>query len=418
MEQQNEPITRLLDFSLMPIAKVLVMCALGAIMASPRINILTANTRKQLSKLVFTLFLPCLIFTKLGSAVTLQKMLEWWFIPVNVLLATILGCALGWLVAVIIKPPREFFNLTIVMIGVGNIGNIPLVLLGAVCRDDENPFGDPATCNAQSVAYISFGQWVGAVIAYTFVMRMLRPPKGDTTAIQECDLTEPLVIKINGQTAVVNPLEVPVVKDYPQLTAYAEDEWKDPAHNKVQESFMLCQTRTDEKFLATLRSVMQPAINASILALVVGAIPFLKYLFLDDDGALFFLSDALNITGSAMVPCMMLVLGASLAKGPGASSLGMKTTVTITVVRLLVMPAIGLLVVEGADRLSLIPAQNKLFRFVLLLQHSMPSSILAGTVASIQGHGEKEISAVLFWEHICAVFTMTAWLVLFLNHLF
>jgi hypothetical protein len=43
----------------------------------------------------------------------------------------------------------------------GNIGNIPLVIIGAICRDDGNPFGlDPETCNSDGVAYISFGQWV------------------------------------------------------------------------------------------------------------------------------------------------------------------------------------------------------------------------------------------------------------------
>lgn len=43
---------------------------------------------------------------------------------------------------------------------VGNIGNVPLVLINAICRDRENPFGDPETCDETGSAYISFGQWV------------------------------------------------------------------------------------------------------------------------------------------------------------------------------------------------------------------------------------------------------------------
>jgi hypothetical protein len=42
----------------------------------------------------------------------------------------------------------------------GNIGNIPLVIVGAICRDSSNPFGDPAECSSNGVAYLSFGQWV------------------------------------------------------------------------------------------------------------------------------------------------------------------------------------------------------------------------------------------------------------------
>lgn len=42
----------------------------------------------------------------------------------------------------------------------GNIGNIPLVLIAALCRDPSNPFGDSDKCNQDGNAYISFGQWV------------------------------------------------------------------------------------------------------------------------------------------------------------------------------------------------------------------------------------------------------------------
>lgn len=88
------------------------------------------------------------------------------------------------------------------IVGTGNIGNIPLVIVGAICREKGNPFEDPESCNTNAVAYISFGQWVcnltslvrlrdcsahlnfnleyclkvGAVIVYTYVYSMLAPP--------------------------------------------------------------------------------------------------------------------------------------------------------------------------------------------------------------------------------------------------
>lgn len=42
----------------------------------------------------------------------------------------------------------------------GNIGNVPLVLISALCRDKSNPFGDSEKCSQDGNAYISFGQWV------------------------------------------------------------------------------------------------------------------------------------------------------------------------------------------------------------------------------------------------------------------
>lgn len=42
-----------------------------------------------------------------------------WFIPVNIVLASTLGCIVGYAVAYMVKPPPEFFNFTVVMIGIG-----------------------------------------------------------------------------------------------------------------------------------------------------------------------------------------------------------------------------------------------------------------------------------------------------------
>ncbi|OAY71266.1 hypothetical protein ACMD2_25830, partial [Ananas comosus] len=74
----------------------------------------------------------------------------------------------GLLVALIVRPPYPYFKFTIIHIGIGNIGNIPLVLIAALCRDKSNPFGDPHKCSQDGNAYISFGQW------------MLAPPPGET----------------------------------------------------------------------------------------------------------------------------------------------------------------------------------------------------------------------------------------------
>ena len=58
--------------------------------------------------------------------------------------------------------------------------------------------------------------------------------------------------------------------------------------------------------------------------------------------------------------------------------LGLRTTVAIIFTRLLIIPTVGIGIVLLAKRLGFLPADNQLFEFVLLLQHSMPTSILAG----------------------------------------
>ncbi|CAM6032992.1 unnamed protein product [Sphagnum compactum] len=410
----QQSVGTLLKFAVIPIAKVLVMCGLGLLLASSYINILPAPARKQLSKLVFSLFLPCLIFTQLGKSVTIEKILEWWFIPVNVIVASLLGCCLGYAIALLVKPPPQFFNFTVVMIGIGNIGNIPLVIIGAVCRDKGNPFGDPDSCNSNGVAYISFGQWVGAVIVYTYVFQMLAPPSATRSHIMDSEIPGESValtvqrIDYSSESVLLHPdyteedsLSVPLL--VPRSSAAIH-----MAMARLRNS--LSHTRFEDIF--------QPPVVASLLSLVFGATPILRNLIFTEHSIFFFLYDSLNILGGAMVPCIMLALGGNLVGGPGSSELGLRTTMAITFARLLLVPPIGLAVVMSADKLGFLPADDKMFRFVLLLQHTMPTSILAGAVANLQGHAEKEASAILFWEHILAVFSMAGWLILYVNVLF
>lgn len=130
--------------------------------------------------------------------------------------------------------------------GTGNIGNIPLVIVGAICREKGNPFEEPETCNTNAVAYISFGQWVcnltsllrlrscgaplnlnleyclkvGAVIVYTYVYSMLAPPVrpakelGSSTSSSDLVGNQPDQVDSESrdhseETAVTIPLIVP-----------------------------------------------------------------------------------------------------------------------------------------------------------------------------------------------------------------
>lgn len=212
----SESVFALMKFAVLPIAKVFTMCFMGFLMASKYANILPANGRKLLNGLVFSLLLPCLIFSQLGRAITLQKLLEWWFIPVNIILATISGSLVGLVVASIVRPPRPYIKFTIINIGIGNIGNIPLVLIAALCRDKSNPFGDSDKCSQDGNAYISFGQWVGAIVLYTYVFQMLAPPPGETfDGADEENL--PIKVPVNDSASVQVPL---LTSKEPEITGH------------------------------------------------------------------------------------------------------------------------------------------------------------------------------------------------------
>ncbi|XP_020590084.1 protein PIN-LIKES 6-like, partial [Phalaenopsis equestris] len=339
-----------------------------------------------------------------GRAITLEKILEWWFIPVNVVLGSISGSVIGFVVASIVRPPYPYFKFTIIHIGIGNIGNIPLVLIAALCRDQSNPFGDSEKCSQDGNAYISFGQWVGAIILYTYVFQMLGPPPGGSFDDNE---QEELPSKRPANNASAE-----------QVPLLSSDEPEETNMQASKREKILFQLRRLAETLK-IKQILQPPIIASVLAIFIGAIPFLKQLILTDDAPFFFFTDSCLILGDAMIPCILLALGGNLVDGPGAGSkkLGFRTTAAIIFARLVIVPPAGLGIVTLADKLGFLPKGDKMFRFVLLLQHTMPTSVLSGAVANLRGCG-KEAAAVLFWVHIFAVISMAGWIILYLRLLF
>ncbi|KAG0479111.1 hypothetical protein HPP92_013830 [Vanilla planifolia] len=392
-----------MKYAVLPIAKVFIMCFLGFLMASKHVNILPANGRKLLNGLVFSLLLPCLIFSQLGRAITLAKLLQWWFIPVNVVVGTISGSVIGLIVASIVRPPHPYFKFTIIHIAIGNIGNIPLVLIAALCRDKSNPFGDSEKCNQEGNAYISFGQWVGAIILYTYVFHMLAPPASGSFDVNEDD---PIPSKAPANDVAAEQVPFLLVEESDETGIQV------PKGKIVHQ---LCYIA--DKF--KIKQIFQPPIVASVLAIFIGSIPFLKHLILTDDAPFFFFTDSCIILGDAMIPCILLALGGNLVDGPGPGSkrLGFRTTAAIIFARLILVPLAGVGVVTLADRLGFLPKGDKMFKFILLIQHTMPTSVLSGAVANLRGCG-KEAAAILFWVHIFAIFSMAGWIILYLRILF
>lgn len=407
-QRRGESLIGTIKIAVLPIAKVFTMCFLGFLMASKYVNILPASGRKLLNGLVFSLLLPCLIFSQLGQAISWEKMLQWWFIPVNVVLGSMSGSIIGLLVAYVISPPYPFFKFTIVQIGIGNIGNVPLVLIAALCRDKSNPFGDFTKCSQDGNAYISFGQWVGAIILYTYVFQMLAPPPEGTFYVEDGNLPVKTPPKESSQISMKHRSseQIPLLMQEPEVS----DDTNGPK-KKIGEFFRFLYEKLK------LKQILQPPIIASILAIVIGCVPFLKKLIFTTDAPFYFFTDSCMILGEAMIPCILLALGGNLIEGPGSSKLGFRTTAAIVFARLILVPPVGLGIVMMADKLGFLPAGDKMFRFVLLLQHTMPTSVLSGAVASLRGCG-RESAAVLFWVHIFAIISMAGWITLYLNILF
>jgi predicted permease len=83
-----------------------------------------------------------------------------------------------------------------------------------------------------------------------------------------------------------------------------------------------------------------------------------------------------------------------------------------------VLPVIGIGVVYLADKWNFLIAGDRLYQFVLLLQYTTPSAILLGVIASLRGYAVKEASALLFWQHVGAVLSLSIYIIVYFKLLF
>ncbi|CAK9152342.1 unnamed protein product [Ilex paraguariensis] len=423
--------------AVLPLLKLLSLTVIGLILAHPKTQIVPRATFKLLSKLVFALFLPCTIFIHLGESITLQNFIDWWFIPVNVILSTAIGCVLGFLVAIICRPPPEFIRFTVIVTAFSNTGSLPLAIVGSVCHSTDNPFGPE--CHRTGIAYVSFAQWVAVLLVYTLVYHMMEPPLEYYEVVEEegfeiqeqllvDNLSRPLLVEAEWpgmEDKETEHCKTPIIaRVFTSVSSISQSSVPDP--DSLEEggprSPKSIRCLAEPRMVRRIRIVaektpilhiLQPPTFATLLAIIIGIVPFLKRVVYGDDAPLSFITDSLDIVAGAMVPSVMLILGGMLAEGPNESRLGLRTTIGIIIARLLILPLIGIGVVCLADRLNFLIHGDQMYRFVLLLQYTTPSAILLGAVASLRGYAVSEASALLFWQHVFAVCSLSVYIIIY-----
>ncbi|XP_014491801.2 protein PIN-LIKES 1, partial [Vigna radiata var. radiata] len=133
---------KLFFVALMPVLKVLLITALGTILAIDRFNILGKTARKSLNNMVYFVFAPALLCTSLAETITLRSVVRLWFMPLNILLTFIIGTVLGLLLVKLTRVPNHLHGLVLGCCSAGNLGNLPIIIVPAVCKQSGNPFGD------------------------------------------------------------------------------------------------------------------------------------------------------------------------------------------------------------------------------------------------------------------------------------
>ncbi|KAL6993347.1 Protein PIN-LIKES 7 [Sarracenia purpurea var. burkii] len=410
----------LFEVASMPIVQVLLISILGAAMATNYLNLLPAPTRNSLNKIVFMVFTPSLMFSNIAETVTFADLLAWWYMPINVGLTFLFGGILGWIAVKLLKPKSHLEGLIIATCASGNLGNILLIIIPAICSEDGNPFGDHKTCRSVGLSYVSFSMALGGFYIWTYSYQLIRTSGLKYKALQASEAASKLPNKdldANGKTHLLqgevhehvsvilpssstedDPENRPVILQIvPQVSA-----------NKLEKGNGSIWGNVLGVLHQLLEELLAPPTVGAIIGFIVGAIPWLKSVFIGDNAPLRVIQDSITLLGNGTIPCITLILGGNLTQGLRTAKLKTQMVVAVILVRYLFLPVIGIGVVKAAYSLGFLPP-DPLYRYVLMLQFAVPPAMNIGTMSQLFDVAQEECSVLFMWTYLVACLSLTTW---------
>ncbi|KAL1207206.1 Protein PIN-LIKES 5 [Cardamine amara subsp. amara] len=388
----------LLEVASMPVIQVLIISLVGAFLASDRCKFFPVEARNSMNKVVFVLFAPALMFANLAQTVTLEDIISWWFMPVNMGLTFLIGGLLGWMVVKILKPPPYLEGLIVATCSSGNMGNLPIILVPAICDEDKSPFGNRSVCRTVGLSYASFSMALGGFYIWTYTFRLIKGSAMKIKAMEEAE--KPAIRSSNSDLEADHKTH---------LLDAPEDEEKEVV--KEETGFW----RKVADFLhEILEELLAPPTLGAIIGFVFGAVKWLRNLIIGDDAPLRIIQSTAKLLGDGTIPCMTIILGGNLIKGLRSSAVKPMVVLGIVCVRYILLPIIGIGIVLTAASLGFLPA-DPLFQYVLMLQFTLPPAMNIGTMTQLYNVAQDECSVLMLWTYLIAILALTVWSTIFLH---
>ncbi|THU57428.1 hypothetical protein C4D60_Mb03t03430 [Musa balbisiana] len=519
-----------------PVMKVLLVTGVGSFLATGQVGILCHEARKHLNNVVFYVFNPALVSTNLSRTITMESLVLLWFMPINILLTFIIGFAFGWVVIQITNAPSHLKGLVLGCCAAGNLGNMLLIIVPAICKERGSPFGASDVCTTYGLAYASLSMAlyksttllynivrisagasegkanaysdtqeqqiiqeteklvpqncldrtlpiehtylpgdecvlilsaseipqnelkIGAIFLWSFVYNIVRISAGasegkanaysDTQEQQIIQETEKLIGAIFLWSFVYNIVRISAGASEGKANAYSDTQ----EQQIIQETEKLvpqnCLDRTlpiehtylpgDECVLILsaseipqnelkvsfsdkarqllsnilkiidLKKLFAPSTVGVIIGFIIGVVPQIRKAVIGETAPLRVIQESADLLGEGAIPTLTLIMGGNLIKGLRGSGIRFSLILGVVIVRYIMLPLVGILVVKGAINLGLLH-QDPLYHFILLLQYALPPAMNIGTITQLFGAGESECSVIFLWTYSLASVSLTLW---------
>ncbi|CAN4116704.1 unnamed protein product [Withania somnifera] len=404
-------IQELFMLALMPVLKTLLIAIVGLYLALDRVSILTAEGRHHLNNLVFYVFFPSLCASGLISSSTATGIFSLWFVPVSILITFLVGSALGWILVKITRTPQHLHGLVIGCCAGGNMGNLPVIIIPAICTEKNNPFGDSSTCTTNGMGYVSLSMGIGAIGVWSYVYNIIRAygKKEDKDVSAYSRLRENQHCETSKQCLDTTTRTLLQISNSKDNEGSAELVYQGSI-DKVKVSIPTIIEKKMKSLMEyiDLSVLFRPPTIATVVGIIIASISPIQNVMVGAGAPLRFVESSVVLLGEAAIPSMTIIMGANLLRGFKRSGVGIWLLFGIIVVRFVILPIIGVAVITVAKNLDMV-GSDPLYHFVILLQYAVPPAMAIGTITQLFEIGETECSVIMFWNYAVASVALTLW---------
>lgn len=189
----------LLFYSAQAILTILLLSAGGIILA--RLKLIDRNSLQVISRIIFHLLMPCMLFASFAQTISIEKLKELWILPFTAFMYIISGIALGAAASRLLKIKAESRSMVTASSGFANAMYLPIPLVAAICTIFPEFSGNPEL-KAVGMAYVSMFIVVFSPMMWTLGFNILG--EKPHSSIKFSDIITPPVCGIIAGFIVAN----------------------------------------------------------------------------------------------------------------------------------------------------------------------------------------------------------------------
>lgn len=428
------------------VMQAVIICFSGYVVA--RAGLLTSAGQKVMSLINVDLFTPCLVFTKLASSLSVDKLDDILIIPVFYGISTIIAylCSRATSRFLRLNAPETDF---VTAMGVfGNSNSLPVSLtlsLAYTLPDllwDRIQDDDSDKVASRGILYLLIFQQLGQILRWSWGFNTLlrkRTPEELATyeSVDSNSLLDPEVNAANhiedspstetttGEDSVNDAGNTESSgSEYDGTLGAQGNSHEEPIYKPYEHSATLSLSSLKGKWLEFLSwrpisaflSFMNPPLYAMALSIIVASVPVLQNLFFQNGTFVNnTVTQSVKQLGSVSIPLILIVMGSNLApsKDIPPPSRNYKKMVFASLISRMILPSFILLpIIAGCVKyVGVSILDDPIFLIVAFLLTISPPAIQLSQITQLNNVYQSEMAGVLAWGYVVLTLPTTIFIV-------